>query len=73
VLSHWKREGGAFELAVTVPIGSTATVYVPAKDRQSVTEGDGPAEKAQGVVFLRMDSGRAVYTVQSGAYRFASK
>ena len=57
---------------MTVPVNTTATVYVPAKDAAAVTEGDKPAAQAEGVKFLRMEGHAAVYEVGPGSYRFKS-
>jgi hypothetical protein len=72
IASEWKREGGALSLKVTIPVNTTATVYVPAKDVAAVTEGGQPAEKEPGVKFLRMEAGAAVFAVGSGTYSFAA-
>ena len=47
-----------------------ATVYVPAKDVALVTEGNHPAAQAEGIQFLRMEAGSAVFAVGSGTYTF---
>ena len=57
---------------VTIPVNTTATVYVPAKDAAGVTESGKPAGQAEGVKFLRMENAAAVYEVGSGCYRFCS-
>jgi alpha-L-rhamnosidase len=72
IASSWKREGGRFQLDVTIPANATATVYVPATSAEKVTESGQPAAKATGVRFVRMENGAAVYEVLSGAYSFAA-
>ena len=72
VRSDWKIGGGNFQWEITVPPNTTATVYIPAKDAASVTENNKPAARADGVRFLRMEAGAAVFEVESGAYRFKS-
>jgi len=72
IVSNWKRDGTKLAMEVTIPINTTATVYVPAKDEAGVTESGKPAEKAAGVKFLRMENGAAVYEVKSGYYSFKS-
>lgn len=72
IASDWKIEGDKFSLDVTIPVNTTATVYVPARDKSAVTESGKPAEKAGGIAFLRMEDGAAVYRVGSGNYRFAA-
>jgi alpha-L-rhamnosidase len=73
IVSNWKLETGNLKLEVTIPINTTATVYVPAKDADGVTESGKPAAKAAGVKFLRMENRAAVYEVGSGTYHFQSK
>jgi len=72
IIGNWKFEGGAFVWNVAVPPNATATVYVPAKDAAAVTEGNQPAARAEGVRFLRMEAGSAVYSLGSGTYSFRS-
>jgi len=72
IKSRWEQEGTAFKLNVTIPVNTTATVYIPAIDNSSVSEGGHRIEEAEGVKFLRMEGDRAVYSVGSGTYSFAS-
>ncbi|GAA2673434.1 glycoside hydrolase family 78 protein [Streptomyces aculeolatus] len=69
----WEHDEDAFELAVTVPVNSTATVHVPTRDSDTVTEGGRPAVRAKGVTFIGTQGEYAVYEVGSGTYRFASE
>ena len=72
VTSEWKKDGQRFELHVVVPFGASARVAVPARDGASVTEGGQPAGRAEGVEFLRMEHGAAVFAVAGGTYDFVS-
>jgi alpha-L-rhamnosidase len=60
-------------MKVTIPANTTATVYVPARDAESVTESGKPATQAPGVKSLRMGGNVAVCSVGSGSYEFKSK
>ncbi|MFH1882726.1 MAG: alpha-L-rhamnosidase C-terminal domain-containing protein [Planctomycetota bacterium] len=73
IVSDWRIKGSMFTLNVTIPANTTATVYVPAGDIESVTEGGRPAAKAGAVSLLRMENDRGVFAVGSGQYRFVSK
>ena len=73
IVSNWKREGQKLSMDVTIPPNTTATVFVPAKDADGVTESGTPAMEAKGVKFLRMANNAAVLSVESGTYRFVSK
>jgi alpha-L-rhamnosidase len=72
IVSQWKIEGGAFLWNVSVPPNTTSTVFVPAKTPTDVTEGGKSATQAEGVRFLRMEAGAAVYSIGAGTYAFRS-
>lgn len=62
VASKWKREGGVLTMKVSVPVGSTALVHVPAVAREQVN--------ADGGEFVDSEHGRQVFRVGSGKYQF---
>jgi alpha-L-rhamnosidase len=72
VTSNWQLQNGKFQWDMVVPPNATATVYVPAKEQDAVTESGKPAGGSAGVKFLRMENGAAVYDIGSGSYSFAS-
>ncbi len=71
--SHWKADDNKFILRVTIPPNTTATVFVPAKQADSVTEGGKPVSKSKEVKFVRMDKDAAVFEIGSGNYQFESR
>lgn len=71
--TEWEHAGDTFTLEVTVPVNATATVHVPTSDPGDVTEGGRRADRADGVRFLEVRDGYAVYEVGSGKYRFRSE
>lgn len=72
IVSNWKREGAKLTMEVAVPPNTTATVFVPARDADAVTESGTPARAAPGVKFLRMEKDRAAFEVSAGSYEFSS-
>ncbi|HEY4416908.1 MAG TPA: family 78 glycoside hydrolase catalytic domain [Verrucomicrobiae bacterium] len=72
IATDWKVDGQKLKLKVTIPVNTSATVYVPAKDSDAVTESGDPVAKMDGVKFLRMENGRAVFELGSGTYAFNS-
>lgn len=72
IISNWHVNGMEFDLDVTIPANTTATVYLPARDASSVREGGKPLAQAAGVQFVRMEQNRAVLRIGSGSYRFTS-
>jgi alpha-L-rhamnosidase len=73
VKSFWEIKDSRFTLKITIPANTTATVYVPAAKPESVAESGIPAAMSEGVKFLQMEAGKAVYEVGSGDYVFVSE
>ena len=71
-VSEWTRDGDALSLAVEVPVGTTATVWVPAASAAAVTEGGRPATDAEGLAFIGADDGRVGFEAAPGRYAFRS-
>ncbi|MBP7049737.1 MAG: family 78 glycoside hydrolase catalytic domain [Phycisphaerae bacterium] len=69
----WRIADGVFTLNATVPANTTATVYLPTTNPESVTEGGNEPAQAKGITFLRVEDGNAVFAVESGRYVFASE
>ncbi|MBN1868458.1 family 78 glycoside hydrolase catalytic domain [Candidatus Sumerlaeota bacterium] len=69
----WKTEGGRLEMNVRIPANTTATIHVPAARAADVTESGKPAARTEGLRFLRMEDGAAVFEAGSGSYAFVSK
>jgi alpha-L-rhamnosidase len=72
VSSNWTRSGTSFALTVQIPVGSQATVCVPAAGVQSVTESGHPIGKASGVTVSGMQGSCLQLHVGSGTYKFHS-
>ena len=70
ISSEWHKQGSGLTLKVSVPPNTTALVRVPAAETAVITEGGGPAEKANGVSLQRREKDAAYYEVGSGSYFF---
>jgi hypothetical protein len=70
---HALLRSRAVSIGSPSPQNTTATILVPAKSADTITESGKPLTKASGVKFLRMDGDRAVLEVEAGSYRFASQ
>jgi hypothetical protein len=72
IASDWKMADGKFTLRLEIPVNTTATVYLPAKNREEVFESGQRAAKASGVHFVRQEKNCVVYEIKSGTYEFVS-
>jgi alpha-L-rhamnosidase len=67
--SEWTRQGNRFTLNLVIPPNTTATVYLPTTDTNSVTESGRSAQKSAGIKFVGAPSA-AVFDVTAGSYKF---
>ena len=73
IATDWKVSDNSLTLNVSIPVNTTATVYIPAKNSKMVTENNKPTETSEGVKLLGTENGFAVFAVESGIYKFKSK
>ena len=73
IRSSWCLTDDEFQLHVTIPSNTTATVYVPASTPDSVFENGSPAAHAEGVQSARFENETLVCTIGSGEYHFTSR
>ncbi len=73
IVSNWKIEAGQFELKVSVPANSTATVVIPTSNPDAVRESGQPAGGSMGVRLRAKGEGIASFSVDSGNYDFTAR
>ena len=70
--SSWKMDGNVLTYKATVPANTTATLYLPAKAGDGVRESGKAPGQSVGVTFVKLENGRAVYSLKSGNYSFTA-
>jgi alpha-L-rhamnosidase len=73
IATAWRVDHGQFSLNVSVPVGASARIMVPAKSSSQVMEGGTPAGTSKEVQFVEMKDHTAVLAVGSGDYLFETK
>ena len=68
IKSAWEIKRDHFILDIEIPANTTATVYVPAMDKNQVDH-----DKNAGIEFLKLENNRAIYSIGSGKYQFKSQ
>jgi alpha-L-rhamnosidase len=66
----WEKKNDIFFMEVTVPVGSRATVYVPAGQDQKVLESGELATNSTGIKKSGEENGYKIFTINSGVYKF---
>ncbi len=73
VKSEWKKEDNKFYWDLTIPGNSKAVISIPANKRSDVSESGIKATEAEGIRFLKMQDGRAMFEIGSGEYHLTSE
>jgi alpha-L-rhamnosidase len=72
IISNWKIENDVFYLEAAIPGNTTAKIYIPAKNQESVFESDKPVSRVKGIKFIKFHNGYAEFQAGSGKYYFKS-
>jgi alpha-L-rhamnosidase len=73
IVSNWQIDSGTLRMDVSVPPGSSATLYLPTAAPEAVTESGRLASQAAGVRYSGAEGGKAIFELTSGSYQFVSK
>jgi alpha-L-rhamnosidase len=69
IVSNWKIENGKFDWNVSVPVNSTASIYVPGNeikvDERNISE-------MKNLQFIQQEDGVSVFKIKSGNYKITS-
>ena len=72
IFSRWEQEDGQLMYETCVPANTTATLVLPATSPGDVRESGLPAGDSEGITFVGFEDGKAVFTLQSGQYKFVT-
>jgi hypothetical protein len=72
ITSEWKRSADRVTLNVVIPANTVATIYIPARDAESVLENGKSMARSSEVRLLRTERGVAVFELVPGSYEFST-
>ncbi|PSL23380.1 glycoside hydrolase family 78 protein [Chitinophaga ginsengisoli] len=70
IKSSWRLQNGQLSLDVDIPANTTATVYIPAKNNNTVMEGGKPVTAQKEIQLASVDKEQTILEVGSGQYHF---
>ena len=70
IKSDWKKKDHLLELAISIPVNTKATVYLPATSADKVRENGKPLSEAEGIKTLGEAGNKLLIEVESGNYTF---
>lgn len=71
--NSWRVTGDQLLMEVEVPANTTATVFVPAKSADDITESGAPLTQSKDIKLLETKEGSVKLSLGSGKYQFAVK
>ena len=72
VSTYWRILNRTFDLEISIPPNTTATVYLPGKDKNSIKENGAAIELSKGIQFVKTENGWVVFNIGSGKYEFTA-
>jgi len=73
IATSWRRNKDNFELDVSIPANTFATVYLPAANSGAVTEGGRELSKSKGISHIINQPGNVMLMIGAGTYQFVCK
>jgi alpha-L-rhamnosidase len=64
ISSEWKKDQNEFKLNISIPANTSAEVWLPATDKQTITEA------GKSINGIRYENGYAIVNIGSGNYSF---
>jgi alpha-L-rhamnosidase len=72
IVSNWKTNNNKFTIEVMVPCNTTASVYVPSKNPETISEGNKSLSQIRGIRSFTYKDGFTILELGSGNYHFTS-
>lgn len=72
IVSRWERRDGKIILSITVPPGTSVTVYIPARHLDGIAESGVDVRNVHGIIRKGMEGDYALVVVEAGKYSFTS-
>ncbi len=70
IRSNWEIKEGKLIWNISVPVNTTADVYVPSDAESKITESGREPESSEGIVFQGREGNYSLYKIGSGDYKF---
>jgi alpha-L-rhamnosidase len=68
--SEWKIRNDSLMMDITIPVNTTAVVYIPCENIEVVMESGKPIIRSRNITLGKTENGRTILTVGSGQYHF---
>ncbi len=69
VRSSWEKQQDTFTLNVSIPVNTSALIYLPATEKDNIEENGKPLKKVKDLQLMGYEEGKAIIQAGSGHYR----
>jgi alpha-L-rhamnosidase len=73
IRSDWEFQADGLVIQVSVPVNVKARLSIPAKSLEAISEGNQAADQVEGLTFISVEDGYALFEAGSGDYSFFVK
>lgn len=73
ISTEWKIDGKNFNLQITIPANTSATIHIPTEKLEDILENGNPIQESEDIKFIDFQDNIAQYKIMSGKYQFTSK
>jgi len=73
IASSWEIDNGKFLLEVTVPVNTTAEIWILSDKASTITESGISVKEAKGLQWIRNENNYTIFEAGSGKYKFTSE
>jgi alpha-L-rhamnosidase len=73
IKNEWNKAGKVFTMDTTIPVNTTAIIYLPANKKSTITEQGKNINGQKDLKILKFKNGKAIIAVGSGDYQFMVK
>ncbi|MGV8090243.1 MAG: alpha-L-rhamnosidase C-terminal domain-containing protein [Mangrovibacterium sp.] len=68
--SEWKIRNDSLMMDITIPVNTTAVVYIPCENIEVIKESGKPVTRSRNISLGKTEKGKTILEVGSGRYRF---
>src|SRR5690606_29108430 len=72
IACRWQRGDGELSVTVEIPANTSATLYLPSSEVESIRESGRPLSESMGVDLQHAEADTAIIKIESGTYEFTT-
>jgi len=66
----WQKDEDNFNLKISIPTNTSATLYLPTKHKDNIRESNTPINEIETIEFIKVENNNTIIKIKSGIYHF---